>query len=123
MKDELFYSAFIIPHSSSAFDLDLPHVLGQLRPPDLDGEELPDDLDVGRRVGRERAGGVGAAARERQRYQELIREVLADGGADVEVALRLPDGARRDHFGAHAALADAGEDLGQVLALDLDGEH
>jgi hypothetical protein len=32
------------------------------------------------------------------------------------------DDAGGDLFGAHAALADASEDFGQVLALDVDGE-
>ena len=48
--------------------------------------------------------------------------MFTDGGADGEVALRLVDDARGNLFGAHAALADAGEDFGQALALDVNGE-
>ena len=69
-----------------------------------------------------RDGGVGAAARERQRDEELVGEVFADGGARGEVALRLFDDAGGYLLAADAALADAREDLGQVLALDVDGE-
>src|SRR5689334_4173944 len=48
--------------------------------------------------------------------------MTAYGRADVEIAFRFVYGARGNLFGAHASLAYPCEDLGQILALDFDGE-
>ena len=61
-----------------------------------------------------------SAAGERHRHQELVGEVLADRRLRREVRARLLDAPLGDRLRADARLAEAGEDLGDVLALDLE---
>src|SRR5690242_3658832 len=58
---------------------------------DVDRQKLADHLDVRRRMERERSRDIGAAAGQRHRQQELIGEVLADGG----IMLKIPKYLRR----------------------------
>jgi hypothetical protein len=57
----------------------------------------------------------GAAGPQRERQQQLVGQVLTDGGLRGEVALRLLHALRRHRFRADALAAEAGEEFGHLL--------
>ena len=70
-----------------------------------------------------RTGPERPAAAQRERQEQLIGQVSAHRHVRLEVGQRLGHGPLGDQLGAHAALAEAGEELGHVLAVDLDLDH
>ena len=89
------------------------------------GEELGDEVDLGLGVFGEGVGGEGAGfavmvGGEGQGQQKLVGEVFANGDGAVQVAAGLLGGVVGHFFGAAAVLAEADEQFGGVLVLDLD---
>ncbi len=87
---------------------------------DRDGrpQERLEEHHLGARVARGSDGVKRAAAAERHREEKLVGQMLTDRRSDAEVARDLVGHTFGDSFGRDAALAEAGEDLGHVLALD-----
>lgn len=79
-----------------------------------------DELGLGGRMGRGVDGAEDATAGQRERNEQLVGQVLADRHAAGFVGESLGGGALGDGLGGQPALADDADELGHVLALDLD---
>jgi len=114
-----------MPHkimTSTAPKLHLP--LPLLHFTDINGhfQKPADDINVGGRVPGQGARDKRPAAGHGEGEQELVGQVLADGNLVRQILFGLPHRIGGNRFGAHAALAKAGEYFGHMLASDLDGD-